>query len=54
MAAIRAGLVFETVSVIPDDEHDLDGALYWTELQSSGEIEMPSELLAVVRSDELV
>ncbi len=46
MAAIRAGLVFETVSAIP--EEDIDGALYWTELQSAGDVEMPPELLAVV------
>ena len=48
VAAIRAGLMFETVSALPDDEHDLDGALYWTELQNSGELAMPAELLAVV------
>jgi len=48
VAAIRAGLVFETVSAMPDEAHELDGALYWTELQDSGVIEMPAELLAVV------
>jgi hypothetical protein len=48
VAAIRAGLVFETVSAMPDDDADVDGALYWTELQSSGDIAMPPELLAVV------
>jgi hypothetical protein len=48
VAAIRAGLPFETVSAEPDEAHELDGALYWTEIQDSGEIVMPPELLAVV------
>jgi len=48
VAAIRAGLVFDTVSAVPDDEMEVDGALYWTELQESGEVAMPPELLAVV------
>jgi len=48
VAAIRAGLVFDTVSAIPDDELEVDGALYWTELQESGEVEMAPELMAVV------
>jgi hypothetical protein len=48
VAAIRAGLDFETVSAEPDEAHELDGALYWTEIQDSGEIVMPPELLAVV------
>jgi hypothetical protein len=48
IAAIRAGLVFDTVSAVPDDTHELDGALYWNELQESGEIVASPELLAVV------
>ena len=48
VAAIRAGLDFQTVSAEPDEAHELDGALYWTEIQDSGEIVMPPELLAVV------
>jgi len=48
LAAIRAGLVFDTVSALPDEAHELDGALYWTELQDSGELAMAPELLAVV------
>jgi len=48
VAAIRAGLVFETVSAVPDDEEEVDGALYWTDLQASGEVATPPELLAVV------
>jgi hypothetical protein len=48
LAAIRAGLVFDTVSALPDEANDLDGALYWTELQDSGELAMAPELLAVV------
>ena len=48
VAAIRAGLVFDTVSALPDDEMEVDGALYWTDLQESGEVAMAPELLAVV------
>ena len=48
VASIRAGLAFETVSAEPDEAHELDGALYWTDIQDSGEIVMPPELLAVV------
>ena len=48
LAAIRAGLVFDIVSSLPDEAHELDGALYWTELQDSGELAMAPELLAVV------
>jgi hypothetical protein len=48
VAAIRAGLVFEHVSVLPDESLEIDGALYWDELQESGELVMPPELLAVV------
>ena len=48
MAAIRAGLVFEEVSALPDETLEIDGALYWTELQESGELAMAPELLAVV------
>ena len=40
VAAIRAGLVFDTVSAMPDEAHELDGALYWTEIQDSGELAM--------------
>lgn len=48
VAAIRAGLVFDTVSALPDEEHELDGALYWTELQESGALEIAPELAAIV------
>ncbi len=48
VAAIRAGLVFDEVSALPDESLELDGALYWTELQESGELAMAPELLAVV------
>jgi hypothetical protein len=48
VAAIRAGLVFDTVSAMPDEAHELDGALYWTEIQDSGELAMAPELMAVV------
>jgi hypothetical protein len=46
VAAIRAGLVFDQVSVLPDESLEIDGALYWQE--SDLEIVMPPELLAVV------
>ncbi len=48
VAAVRAGLVFDRVSVLPDESLEIDGALYWDELQESGAIVMPPELLAVV------
>lgn len=48
VAAIRAGLVFDQVSVLPDESLEIDGALYWDELQESGELVMPPELMAVV------
>src|SRR5262245_45693989 len=48
VAAIRAGLVFDQVSAQPDETLEIDGALYWTELQESGELAMAPELLAVV------
>jgi len=46
VAAIRAGLVFDQVSVLPDESLEIDGALYWNE--SDAEIVMPPELVAVV------
>jgi hypothetical protein len=46
VAAIRAGLVFENVSVLPDESLETDGALYWDPLHD--ELVMPAELLAVV------
>ena len=48
VAAIRAGLVFDNVSAVPDDIRELDGALTWHELNSHVEIALPPELLAVV------
>src|SRR5688500_2061827 len=48
VAAIRAGLMFDHVTALPDVEHELDGALQWTELHASGDVVMSSELLAVV------
>jgi hypothetical protein len=48
VAAIRAGLVFDNVSAVPDEGMEVDGALYWTELQESGEVAMAPELMAVV------
>jgi hypothetical protein len=46
VAAIRAGLVFDQVSVLPDESLEIDGAPYWHE--SDTELVMPPELLAVV------
>lgn len=48
VAAIRAGLVFKLVTAIPDEYEETDGALHWSELQASGDIEVSPELLAVV------
>jgi hypothetical protein len=48
VAAIRAGLVFKHVTAVPDDLEETDGALHWSELQASGEVEVSPELLAVV------
>jgi hypothetical protein len=48
VAAIRAGLVFENVSAVPDEHREIDGALYWHELHDQLELEMPKELLAIV------
>jgi hypothetical protein len=48
VAAIRAGLVFENVSAVPDQHREIDGALYWHELHDHLELQMPRELLAIV------
>ena len=48
LAAIRAGLVFDHVTAIADLEEDLDGALHWTELHSSGELSITAEVSAMV------
>ena len=48
VAAIRAGLVFEHVTAIPDEFAETEGALHWSELQASGDIEVSPDLLAVV------
>jgi hypothetical protein len=48
LAAIRAGLVFDHVTAIADLDQDLDGALHWTELQSSGDVAITAEASALV------
>jgi hypothetical protein len=48
VAAIRAGLVFNHVTAIPDAIEETEGALHWSDLQASGDLEVPPELLAVV------
>jgi hypothetical protein len=48
VAAIRAGLVFDHVTAIADELEETEGALHWSDLQASGDIEVPPELLAVV------
>lgn len=48
VAAIRAGLVFNHVTAIPDEFEETEGALHWSELHASGDLEVPPELLAVV------
>jgi hypothetical protein len=48
VAAIRAGLVFDHVTAIADLDEELDGALHWTELQTSGEVDISAEASAMV------
>jgi len=48
VAAVRAGLVFDHVTAIPDLDEDLDGALHWTDLHSSGDFDMAPEASAMV------
>lgn len=48
VAAIRAGLMFNHVTAIPDEREETEGALHWSDLHASGDIEVPPELLAVV------
>ena len=48
VAAIRAGLVFDRVTALPDEYELTDGALHWSELQASGHVEVSPDLLAVV------
>jgi len=49
VAAIRAGLIFDHVTAVADHEQELDGALHWTDLQTSGDVEMSPALVAVVQ-----
>ena len=48
VAAIRAGLVFDHVTAVTDLEEEIDGALHWTDLQTSGDIAMSAEASALV------
>ena len=48
VAAIRTGLDFETVSAVPDEAREVDGALYWHALHDQIDLVMPCELLAIV------
>lgn len=48
VAAIRAGLVFAHVTALPDEHQLTEGALHWSELQASGDVEVSPQLLAVV------
>jgi hypothetical protein len=48
VAAIRAGLVFDHVTAIADEDLELDGALHWTDLHISGAVAMSPHLEAVV------
>jgi hypothetical protein len=48
VAAIRSGLVFNHVTAIPDEFQETEGALHWSDLQASGDLAVPPELLAVV------
>lgn len=48
VAAIRAGLVFDHVTAVADLDEELDGALHWTDLQNSGDLDMSAEASAMV------
>jgi hypothetical protein len=48
VAAIRAGLVFDFVTAIPDDDLELDGQLHWTDLTADGTVVESAHLHAVV------
>jgi hypothetical protein len=48
VAAIRTGLVFDHVTAIADEDLELDGALHWTDLQTSGAVAMSPQLEAIV------
>jgi hypothetical protein len=48
VAAIRAGLVFDHVTAVADLEEEIDGALHWTDLTTSGDVAMSPDLVAVV------
>ncbi|HEU5135353.1 MAG TPA: hypothetical protein VFU13_09440 [Steroidobacteraceae bacterium] len=48
VAAIRAGLVFDHVTAVPDFDEDIEGALHWTDLHTSGEVAMSAEASALV------
>ena len=48
VAAIRTGLVFDNVSAVPDDDDEVDGALYWTRLHNELGLTMHPESLALV------
>lgn len=48
VAALRLGLVFDHVTAVPDERAETDGALHWTDLQSSGELELAPEADAIV------
>lgn len=48
VAAIRTGLIFKHVTAIPDEFEETEGALHWSDLHASGDLEVSPELLAVV------
>jgi hypothetical protein len=48
VAAIRAGLIFDHVTAIADEELELDGALHWTDLHATGDVAMSPQLEAIV------
>lgn len=48
VAAIRAGLIFKHVTALPDEFEETEGALHWSDLHASGDVEVSPQLLAVV------
>lgn len=48
VAAIRVGLIFKHVTAIPDESEETEGALHWSDLHASGDVEVQPQMLAVV------
>src|SRR5262245_21382620 len=45
---LRTGLLSVQVTALPDDDEEPDGALHWTDLHATGNLELSPRLLAIV------